>query len=218
MNESRATRLRDEIEDQIATGELRPGERLDEVSLAQRFGVSRTPIREALRQLAATGMVQIRPHRGALVSAPDPKRLLEMFEVMAEMEAMCARLAARRLLPEDEAALKETLEACAAAAQSGDSDAYYYENERFHRAIYAASRNGFLADQAAALHKRLAPFRRLQLRVRNRMNASLGEHERVVAAILSGDGEAAAEALRAHVTVQGERFHDLMASLDLKPV
>lgn len=214
MNESRATRLRDEIEDQIATGELRPGDRLDEVSLAQRFGVSRTPIREALQQLAAAGLVQIRPHRGALVSAPDAKRLLEMFEVMAELEAMCARLAARRAQPEDEIALRETLAACARAAEAGDSDAYYYENERFHRAIYAASHNGFLADQALALAKRLAPFRRLQLRVRNRTSASLAEHERVVAAILSGHGEQAAEELRGHVTVQGERFHDLMASME----
>ena len=217
MNESRASRLREEIEDQIATGELRPGARLDEVSLAQRFGVSRTPIREALQQLAAAGLIQIRPHRGAQVSAPEPKQMLEMFELMAELEAMCARLAARRAQPEDEAALRETHAACAAAAQSGDYDAYYYENERFHRAIYAASHNGFLAEQAMALAKRLAPFRRLQLRVRNRMHASLAEHARVVDTILAGHSEQAAEQLRAHVTVQGERFHDLMASLDLKP-
>lgn len=213
MNESRATRLRDEIEEDIATGRLKPGERLDEISLAHKYGVSRTPIREALQQLAAAGMIEIRPHRGAIVSAPDAKRLMEMFEVMAELEGMCARLAARRLQPDTEAALTEALAACARAADQTDGDVYYYENERFHRTIYAASRNTFLADQATALSKRLSPFRRLQLRVRNRLRTSQSEHVAVAEAIIAGDGDLAAERLRAHVTVQGERFADLMASI-----
>ena len=126
---------------------------------------------------------------------------------------MCGRLAARRLTPEDEATLQLTLDACRQAAEEGDTDIYYRANERFHRAIYSASRNGFLADQALALHRRLAPYRRLQLRVRNRMRTSQAEHEGIVAAILAGKGDAAASLLRAHVAVQGERFANLMASL-----
>jgi DNA-binding GntR family transcriptional regulator len=208
-----ARSLRDELEDDIVAGRALPGERLDEVSLADRFGVSRTPIREALRQLAEAGFIELRPHRGAIVSAPDPRRMIEMFEVMAELEAMCARLAARRLSDVDEAALKATLAACRKAAKAGDTDAYYYENERFHRAIYAASGNGFLAEQAIVLHKRLAPFRRLQLRVRNRMRVSQEEHERIVEAIRCGDVAGAESEIRAHVAVQGERFNDLLASL-----
>ena len=98
--------------------------------------------------------------------------------------------------------------------KAGDTDAYYYENERFHRAIYAASGNRFLNEQAVALHKRLAPFRRLQLRVRNRMRTSREEHAAIVAAIISGDSDAAAERLRSHVAIQGERFSDLIATLD----
>jgi DNA-binding GntR family transcriptional regulator len=213
MKVKQATHFRDRIEDEIATGQLKPGDRLDEMSLAERFGVSRTPIREALQQLAAGGMVELRPNRGAIVSAPDPARLMEMFDVMAELEAMCGRLAARRLLAEDEAALSLTLSACRTAMDAGDPDAYYYENERFHRAIYAASGNRFLADQALSLHKRLAPFRRLQLRVRNRLKTSQREHEEILAAILDGDAATAAERLRAHVAIQGERFSDLVASL-----
>jgi DNA-binding GntR family transcriptional regulator len=214
MKVKQATHFRDQIEDEIATGQLKPGERLDEMSLAERFGVSRTPIREALQQLAAGGMVEIRPNRGAIVSAPDPARLMEMFDVMAELEAMCGRLASRRLLAEDEALLTLTLRACRQAMDAGDPDAYYYENERFHRAIYAASGNRFLADQAIALHRRLAPFRRLQLRVRNRLKTSQREHEEILAAILEGEAGIAAERLRAHVAIQGERFSDLMASLE----
>ena len=214
MQEAHALRLRDRIEDRIATGIYAPGERLDETTLAENFGVSRTPVREALQQLAAGGLVELRGRRGAIVSAPDPARLMEMFDVMAELEAMCGRLAARRLVDGDEAALKETLRACLEAAQAGDPDAYYYENERFHRAIYAASGNRFLADQAIALHRRLAPFRRLQLRVRDRLKTSQLEHEEILAAILEGEAGIAAERLRAHVAIQGERFSDLMASLE----
>lgn len=204
------------LEDDIATGRIKPGARLDEVSLAERFGVSRTPVREALQQLAAVGLVEIRPYRGAVVSSPDPRRLMEMFEVMAELEAMCGRLAARRITDAHERALVESLEACANAATLGDTDAYYFENERFHRAIYAASGNAFLAEQALALHKRLAPFRRLQLRVRNRLGVSQREHEAIVAAIVAGDGDLAAAALQSHVMVQGERFADLVASLEVE--
>lgn len=210
----RGIALRDALEDEIAEGRLAPGERLDEVTLAERFGVSRTPVREALRRLAEAGFVEIRPHRGAVVSAPDPRRIIEMFEVMAELEALCARLAARRLLPEDDQRLRGTLKACGDALKAGDPDAYYYENEQFHRAIYAASGNEFLADEALALHKRLAPFRRLQLRVRNRMRTSQHEHQDIVAAIRKGDAGLAAERLRAHVAIQGERFSDLIASIE----
>lgn len=209
-----AAGFKEQLEDDIATGRLAPGARLDEASLATRFGVSRTPVREVLRQLSAQGLVELRPYRGAIVSAPDPRSLMEMFEVMAELEAMCGRLAARRLTGEDEERLVETLAACQRAADEGDPDAYYYQNERFHRAIYKASGNAFLAEQALILHKRLAPFRRLQLRVRNRLMVSQREHEGIVAAIVSGNPDEAEAALHAHVVVQGERFADLISSLD----
>jgi DNA-binding GntR family transcriptional regulator len=214
MQKAYSGQLKAKIEESIATGRFAPGERLEEAALAERFGVSRTPVREALQQLAATGLIELRGRRGAIVSAPDAMRLLEMFDVMAELEAMCGRLAARRLQAEDEEALTRTLAACRDAADAGETDAYYYENEQFHRAIYAASGNRFLAEQAIALHRRLSPFRRLQLRVRNRMHASRDEHEAIVAAILKGDGVLAAERLRGHVAIQGERFSDLMATLD----
>lgn len=211
-----ATGFKAQLEDDVVTGRLAPGARLNEASLAARFGVSRTPVRETLRQLAAQGLVEIRPYRGAIVSSPDPKSLMEMFEVVAELEAMCGRLAARRLTDESEKELTEALQACAGAAKNGDPDAYYYENERFHHALYKASGNAFLEEQAVSLQKRLAPFRRLQLRVRNRIINSQREHDAIVRAIISSDPEGAANALRSHVIVQGERFTDLMASLNYK--
>jgi len=207
------TKLCDEIENAILTGEYSPGTRLDEVGLAEKFGVSRTPIREALMQLAAAGAVEIRPRRGAVVTRVAPERLVEMFEVMAELEAMAARLAARRHTQADVIPLTEALKACSHAALSGDPDAYYYENERFHQALYAASHQEFLIEQCLSLSRRLKPYRRLQLRVRHRMASSFSEHEDIVKAILDCDGERAARLVREHIVVQGERFSDLVSSL-----
>lgn len=211
----RSEGLSELIEEQIATGVRKPGTRLDEQELAAEFGVSRTPIREALIQLAAVGLVEMRPRRGAIVADIGPARLCEIFEVMAELEAMCGRLAARRIGEAEQKELLKAHYACEAARDAQDPDEYYRRNEIFHQRIYAASHNGFLAEQADALHRRLRPYRRLQLRVRNRMQTSYSEHQAVVDAILAGDGERAAEALRSHVTVQGERFADLVASLAL---
>jgi DNA-binding GntR family transcriptional regulator len=210
---NQAGRLRQEIEDAIIAGDFAPGARLDEASLAERYGVSRTPIREALHQLGAAGLVEVRPRRGAVVSAPRPQKLLEMFETMAELEAACGRLAARRLTAEDEAALRSSHASCAEAAHGGNLELYYDENQAFHRAIYQASRNGFLAEQALALQRRLSAYRRTQLRARNRIPQSLKEHDAILRAILTGDEERAARLLREHVLGQGDRFTDLMLSL-----
>ncbi len=213
-----AVRLRQEIEDAIITGQLPPGTRLDEVSLAERYGVSRTPIREALLQLGAAGLIDVRPRRGAIVSAPNPQRLLEMFETMAELESSCGRLAARRLTPDHQARIEDAHRCCIMAAESGTPEEYYEENRAFHAAIYAASRNSFLAEQALHLHRRLEPYRRIQLRVRNRVTQSLREHEAIVEAIVAGGEELAAQRLREHVVIQGERFSDLILSLGTRDV
>ncbi|MFN3614556.1 MAG: GntR family transcriptional regulator [Rubrimonas sp.] len=209
----RAGALRDALEEEILTGRLRPGDRLEEQALADRFGVSRTPIREALFQLSAAGLVVQKPRRGAVVAEVGPVRLAEMFEVMAELEALCARLAARRASAEELAAIRAAHEGCMAAAEAGEGDAYFYGNERFHALIRAAGRNHFLHEQAETLHKRLRPYRRLQLRAHDRIRASFEEHGRIVEALETGDGEAAARVMRAHIAVQGDRFHDLLASL-----
>jgi DNA-binding GntR family transcriptional regulator len=210
---SRSQFLRDAIEEQIAVGELRPGQHLDETELAARFEVSRTPIREALIQLASMGLVVIRPRRGAVVAEITPQQLVEMFEVMAELEAVCGRLAARRMFAEEHAELLKAHEACREAHESGDADNYYYLNEVFHHQIYTGSHNTFLAEQARNLHRRLRPYRRLQLRVRNRIATSFSEHDDIVNAIVSGDGDRTAALLRDHIMIQGQRFADLVASL-----
>ncbi|OIR01992.1 HTH-type transcriptional regulator LutR [mine drainage metagenome] len=206
--------LREQIEEAIATGLLPPGTRLDEVSLAARYGVSRTPLREALIQLAAAGFIERRAGKGWEVARVSAPRLCEMFEVMAELEGMAGRLAARRADEADHQRLLAAHQACQAARDAGAIEDFYRRNEAFHHALYAAARNGFLAEQATALHRRLRPFRRLQIKMRNRMQTSHGEHQRILEALRAGDGAAAEALLRAHIIIQGDRFTDLMALMD----
>ena len=213
MGKRRADSIAEELEELIFDGTFADGDRLDEVRLAEQFGVSRTPLREAFQRLALSGLVQLIPRRGAFVRQPGPVELMEMFDVMAELEAVCGRLAAKRLSAQALDALNDANAKCQAAVDAQDSDAYYVENERFHRILYRESGNGFLEQEACKLHKRLKPFRRQQLRFRGRLAQSMDEHKAVVQALVRGDGEAAANALRDHVAVQGEKFHTLMASL-----
>jgi DNA-binding GntR family transcriptional regulator len=210
---SLAVRLRDELEEDIVQGKLVPGTRLDEVALAERFEVSRTPIREALAHLCSVGLCERRPRRGVVVAALSFDRLLEMFEVMAELEGLAGRLAARRYSDSDAAAIEEAHEACRTAAQAGARDEYYYSNERFHQAIQRASHSNFLVEQCLALSRRLKPYRRMQLDTRNRIPTSFREHEKIVEAILSQQPELAERLLCDHVLIQGERFRDLMAMI-----
>ncbi len=210
---SNAQRLRDSLENAIINGRLVPGERLDPEALGREFNVSRTPVREAIQQLVASGLVTVTPKKGTFVARVGIDQLIEMFEVMAELEGMCGRLAARRITEEELAALRGALERCEAAARAGDTDEYYYENEAFHDCVYTASHNAFLAGEARQLKQRLKPYRRLQLQVRQRMRSSLQEHRSIVAAIESGDPAEAERALRDHVLIQGERFSDFVSSI-----
>ncbi|MDE4174205.1 GntR family transcriptional regulator [Phaeobacter sp. PT47_59] len=213
MGQRRADTIAEELEERIFDGTFSDGDRLDEVRLAQQFGVSRTPLREAFQRLALSGLVELIPRRGAFVRQPGPVELMEMFEVMAELEAVCGRLAGKRISDRALAELNDANAKCQAALAAQDSDAYYVENERFHHILYRESGNSFLQQEACKLHKRLKPFRRQQLRFRGRLAQSMAEHEAVVQALTHGDGEAAAAVLREHVAVQGEKFHTLMASL-----
>lgn len=214
MSGRTADKIRESLEERIVKGEFQNGERLDEVRLATSFGVSRTPFREALQMLAGSGLVELIARRGAYVRHPGIVELVEMFEVMAELEALCGRLAARRISPGELAELSIAARACERALEKEDSDAYYHENEQFHFLIYQASGNSFLAAEARKLHKRLRPFRRMQLRARGRMGQSMAEHTAILKALEVGDPVVAADALRAHVNVQGEKFHDLLASYE----
>ncbi|MDP5308456.1 GntR family transcriptional regulator [Paracoccus spongiarum] len=208
-----AAQIRQALENAIVYGRFAPGEKLDIEALIVEFACSRTPIREALQTLEASGLVRVEPKRGTFVTELDVVELTERFEVMAEFEAICARLAARRATPPELDRIRTAQAACERAADTGDSDAYYHQNTAFHQAIYAASGNRFLESEALRLQTMLQPYRRRQLQVRGRMLRSLQEHRAILGHLETGDAAAAAAETDAHVRIQGDRFHELVASL-----
>ncbi|WP_348524759.1 GntR family transcriptional regulator [Paracoccus marinaquae] len=210
-----AQQIRQALENQIVDGRFVPGEKLDPEALAVEFSCSRTPIREALQALEASGLVRVEPKRGTFITELGVVELTERFEVMAELEAMCARLAAGRGADHEVEAIKAAQRGCEEAANTGDSDAYYHQNTVFHQAIYAASGNRFLESEALRLQIVLQPYRRRQVQLRGRMARSLAEHQRITDLIEAGEAEGAAAEMKAHVIIQGDRFHELIASLRL---
>lgn len=198
-DETQAARLARAIAAAIVDGGLAPGERLDEAGLAARYGVSRTPVREALRELAASGLVEHRPHRGAVVALPDAPRLCGMFELMAELEATAARFAALRMEPRERRALEALHVEAAEAMRTGDAAAYEAMNLRFHHAIFAGSHNPFLEETAQAMRVRIRPFSRGQFNLDGRLMLSHAEHGEIVTAIARGDAARAEAAMRLHV-------------------
>jgi DNA-binding GntR family transcriptional regulator len=192
-------RIRNALTDEIAAGTLAAGASLDEQQLADRFGASRTPVREALRQLAAGGLVEVRARRGVVVARMTPERIMDMFETSAEIEAMCVRLATYRMTPLERSHLIGLHDMSHEIVENGDFDAYDAFNREFHETIYRATHNGFLAEQAIAVRTRLNAFRRMQLRQGDRMRKSRDEHDAIMQAIAEGDGEMASRRMRAHM-------------------
>jgi len=202
---TRAEELRLQLADEIVRGQLPPGAPLDETEIARRFSVSRTPVREALRQLGASGLIETRAHRGAVVARPTLERLNGMFEAMAELEALCAGLAAERMTAIERARLEAIHEELRLLSHAGNPERFHEVNERFHNAIYAGSHNDHIAEMTLATRVRVQPFRRAQFRNLGRLAKSHAEHDCVVVAIMRGDRNGAAGAMRTHISlVRGE--------------
>lgn len=207
-----AERLKKELEAAIASGRIEPGSRLDEQEIAQRFGVSRTPVREAFRLLAASNLVELRGRQGAVVRTIGAHALIEMFQVMAELEGLCARLAARRATPAQMAKIDQIHQRLEAAAGTGNIDHFYDVNQEFHEAVYEASANAFLADQTRRLRNQVAAYRRRVTRMPTRVSDTLQEHGAVIEAIRSHDVERAHRAMRDHVNLLGDDLVDFLAA------
>ena len=204
-----AERLAEEIGDAILRAAILPGARLDEQSLAERYNVSRTPVREALRQLAATGLIEMRPRRGAIVSRMTSEYLNQLFVAMGEMEATCARLCALRMSPIERRRLQAQHETMGALQRMADTENYITENSTFHALIYAGAHNPPLAEIATGLRRRLEPFRRAQFRAPGRISKSHAEHDGVVAAILRGDAATAHTSMLHHVSLVEDAFEQV---------
>jgi DNA-binding GntR family transcriptional regulator len=208
-----AETIRLQLADEIIRGILAPGAILDETELARRFRVSRTPVREAIRQLATSGLVESRAHRGSVVAWPSHERLIGMFEVMAELESLCAALAAVRTTLEERHAIAAVHDELRVMIQSGDPQRYHEINEAFHATIYAGAHNAYLTEITAATRLRVRPFRRAQFRNLGRLAKSHVEHDLVVTAIMRGDRTGAAEAMRHHIITVCEEYEAYAQSI-----
>lgn len=204
-----------QIEQDIVEGRLLPGDRLEEEVLAARFDASRTPVREALRSLGTVGLVRIQPRIGATVSKPTVSEVIELFEVVAEMEAAAARLVCLRARDEDIARIIECHEFCEEQARTGTAESYFDANNKFHRTIWTAAGNYVLEDQIALLDRRLSPYRRFITFNPGRQQEAVAEHARIAEAIRSRDEAATVVAMREHVTVLGSDVVSLARNLRL---
>jgi DNA-binding GntR family transcriptional regulator len=198
---TRTEDLCNRLADEIITGQIVPGTRLDEHSLAERFSVSRTPVREALRHLTAIGLAVPGGMRSLYAAGVTSEKRRELFEVMAELEAICARMAAMRMSSAERKALEDLHLQSAERMRSGDRESYSDDNFLFHAAIYRGSHNATIEEMAHGTRKRLAPFRAGQFKVLGRLGKSFAEHQRVVDAILRGDESGAEAAMLEHVAL-----------------
>ncbi len=181
----------------IDGGIYRPGDRLVESELADRFGVSRTPIREALQKLETQSMLT-RDGRSLIVASLDHNQLAELYVVRGELEGLAARLAAQHATDEE----IHVLGAMVAEDQAivGDPDAMARANRRFHKQIHLASHNRYLVQQLDLVHRSMALMASTSIRAEGRGRATLDEHQSIVDAIAARDGEAAYRALKSHIS------------------
>ena len=185
----------------IDEGVYRPGDRLVESELAERFGVSRTPVREALQRLETQSLLT-RDGRSLIVASLDHNQLAELYVVRAELEGLAARLAARHATVEEVRVLRDMV--ATDRALIDDPRALSRANKRFHKQLHLASHNRFLVQQLDMVHRSMALLATTSLEAEGRGSAALEEHAAIVEAIACGDGDAAEKALQAHISLAFE--------------
>jgi len=195
-----------EIERVILSGEYNPGDRINEKELALRFGISRGPVREALRSLEATGLVEQVLNRGVFVRRLTAAQAEDIYEVRAVLFALAGRLLSTRVTDEEVARLQAFVRAMDQAIAAEDFDAYVQENFAFHEFIVERAGNGVLASQYLSLVKQLRLYRTRSLMFGNSMRASNEEHHEMVEAIAARDSDRAHAAHYRHVTTAKMRL------------
>jgi len=183
---------------QIVDGTYPPGAKLEERVLAEKFNVSRTPIREALRELGSKGLVEVVPRRGVVVAQIGVAELAKLLEADCELEALCARRAAECMTAMEKKELEFIFEQSIVFTRNNDTEGYLANNRQFHALILAGAHNDVLTGMVGDLRERLAPFRQAQSQVDHRLQISHDDHATIIQAILAGDCEGAYNATRSH--------------------
>lgn len=199
---TQAEMVRIGLETEILKGQLSPGTYLDEGGIAERFGVSRTPVREALAHLAQAGLVRKEPRRSAVVARVQLSECRAMFEAIGELEGLSARFAAERMTPQEKASLADLHERAWEILQGGDEDDYAEIGRAFHFAILEGAKNSTLQQMTDALATRLIPYRRFQIRAPGKLQKNQDDHDMILKAILASDRELSFSLMRAHTADQ----------------
>lgn len=211
----RAADVRSALQEDIESGRLPPGTPLDERALAARFDVSRTPVREALQQLAARDLVRIAPRQGVSVSRLSIGKVRAILEFIAELESLAAKLAARRIDESLGHQLDDALARCQEAAINGGAAEYALANALFHEVIYAGCRNVYLAEQIRHSRRLIQRYRVKDFQTKQQIAKSLQDHLKVARAIQAGDEAASAQAMLQHVPVGGSGFSEFLATVPM---
>ena len=201
-------RLVEDLRQMILDGDLTPGQRLQEAELSGLFGVSRTPLREALKALSSEGLVEIAPNKGARVSELSVEELAETFPVMGALEALAGELAARNAREDEIARLRELHEEIVTHYKASDLKAYFAANQRFHEELLAAAHNATLSQHYHQLAGRVRRARYQANLAARRWAQSVSEHETIIAALEARDGDLLAKTLRAHIDHKFETVRD----------
>lgn len=188
----------------IITGEFAPGERLMEISLANRLGVSRTPVREAIRKLELEGLVIMIPRKGAQVAKITEKSLRDVIEIRCVLEEFAASLACERITPEGRENLKDSHENFVEAVKNGDILDIVEKDERFHDAIFQATSNERLITIINNLREQFYRYRMEYVKDIEQHSVLVNEHELLLRAIYDGDSETAKRIMRTHLQNQQE--------------
>lgn len=207
--------IRQEIEQLVRDGRLLPGDPVDEVEWANRYDVSRTPVREALLQLQAQGLLGALPRGGMVVAKMDLQQLLAMWELLAELEGFCARLACERMTDAERGELVLHHEALKSVVDADDAEGWQTGNLAFHEKLYHGSRNPYLRQDILRMRARTGAYRRHAFGAVNRVQASYLQHQEIVDAFVARDSQRAALAMQQHLSPDhGARsVADLIANL-----
>lgn len=187
------------LRDAIINGKLAPGERLMEVQLAEEMGVSRTPVREAIRKLELEGFVVMVPRKGAYVAGVSIKDIADVFEIRAALEALAARLAAERITDDELDHLERAIVSINKVSDGKNIDKVVESDTDFHDIIYQASRNKRLINIITNLKEQIQRFRATSLAVTGRTKTAVEEHKQIAEALSDRDAELAAELARRHI-------------------
>jgi DNA-binding GntR family transcriptional regulator len=205
-----------QILDRIDLGQLNPGDTLDEAALVAAFGVSRTPVREAILQLEAVGLVRRLPRKGATIFRPTLEEFLAILEVHAKLEGQAAGLAARRLSRQGAVALEAAVAACEAHSldkSDADPDGYYQLNLRFHECVAVAAGNAVLVDFVKTNARKLLAYYRARYKFSGVIAESAREHRMIASLIFDHQSEKAEAAMQKHVQFDQITAMDLLAAL-----